>query len=671
MRVALITQCKPNTIENQVRAWAVCHVMGKYGFNTEVWNLKEEESSSSFFQRIRKKFLNNDEKQVVTQSFFESYHVPMKIYKTFEELKQTDGVADSYLSIGISDYESQRTEIKELTFITTDQKYKIERDPLFWLQEKDFEGFHITPEKNAGVVFDLQNLSKDREKQIQEFRRRLNEQWSVIGDYDGSGEQFQKHMERYLGAKKIVTNTAYGTMIALVFHIPFVYLSNGEGDPVVTILEELQFEKHIVKETEIKEESFAWEIEGSVMDTRLRRWRRVPLYDIEEGFHITCNEERVLCPTNILRKECYGCYACEKVCPTKAITMVEDKDGFPYPVTNEETCINCGACERACIRLKETNCMEEGFPRVRAANNKDLELREQVSSSGGVFPELCREIIEKRNGVVVGVAYDENMRVMSQIAETMEEAKKFCNSKYVKSQFAHNFPKVKELLQQGRYVLYTGVPCECASLRSYLKKDYDNLLVQEIMCHAGPSPKVFAQYIQSVEEAYGGKVVDFIFRDKREGWRWSKCKMAIIFEDGREFRDYTRLDDYFKAFFNDYLARPSCANCQFVGSHRCGDLTLGDFWGVQNVFPELYDNKGTSLVIINTEKGWNYWESIKDKFDVEKSRMREAFRYNHSKPSPYKEERVQFFHRIEGKTAKEVRDILFEYNNAPKKKKRH
>lgn len=152
--------------------------------------------------------------------------------------------------------------------------------------------------------------------------------------------------------------------------------------------------------------------------------------------------------------------------------------------------------------------MEEGFPKVRAVMNRKLDVRMGGSSSGAVFPELCKQFIEERNGVVVGVTYDENMQVVSKIAETLEEAKAFRNSKYVKSQFAQNFPKVKELLQQGRYVLYTGLPCECAALRSYLRKDYDNLLIQEILCHAGPAPRIFGGYIKALEEEHGSKVTN-------------------------------------------------------------------------------------------------------------------------------------------------------------------
>lgn len=674
MKVALITDSKVDKIDDQMRLWTVCHVMGKYGIEPEVWFIKNDKNKQnngegSFFQKLMKLFRKEEKIEVVVQSLLESKGISLKEYGSFDELKQADSTVDSYLFIQMQGKKEQLEELSQLQFITTDQKYGIKQDPIFWLQEKDLEQFQIKPEKNVGIVFDIQSPSKQQEKKVLQLREHIVGKVVNLERQGASEKELKRYIQRCAGASKFITNTALGAIIAIIYHVPFIYLAKEENDPIATILQELQLEKHIIQNDDILDDDFTWEVEPKVMDTRLRKWRRTPLYEIEEGFHMTSNEERVLCPTNILKKECYGCYACEKICPTKAITMVEDEEGFPYPVTNEETCIQCGACERACIRLKETKCVEEGFPRVRAANNKNTKIRQGISSSGGIFPELCREIIENRQGVVVGVAYDENMNVVSKIAQTMEEAKEFCNSKYVKSHFAHNFPKVKELLQQGRHVLYTGLPCECAALRSYLKKDYDNLLIEEILCHAGPSQKVFKQYIQSLEEIYGSKVVNFVFRDKKEGWRWSKCKMSITFEDGREFSDYTRLDDYFKAFFNDYLVRPSCSNCQFVGGHRCGDLTTGDFWGVQNEFPHLYDNKGTSLLIINTEKGWNYWQAIEDRFDVEKSRMKQAFRYNHSKPIAYKEERAQFFQRIKGKTSKEVGDILFEYNNAPQKRR--
>ena len=175
----------------------------------------------------------------------------------------------------------------------------------------------------------------------------------TVQNKDCTTKSFKAYLEAFKGAKKVITNTALGAIVAITHYIPFVYVEHGEKDLTAGILEGLKLESHIIrKNTSITEENFAWDIQAKTMNTRLRRWRRKPLYEIEEAFRITTNEERVLCPTNILKKECYGCYACEKVCPTKAITMVEDKDGFPYPVTNEETCINCGACERAWHRRR-------------------------------------------------------------------------------------------------------------------------------------------------------------------------------------------------------------------------------------------------------------------------------------------------------------------------------
>lgn len=672
MKVTLITDYRNNQLEEQVRTWTVCHVLEKYGLETAVWSMEkgevrnEQKEDASLFQKLGQLFRGNaKEEQEVLKDFLDTYGTIEKRCASLEELKAVDGTADSYISL-----RREKTEngILDLSFLTTDQKYVIRRDPLFWLQEKDFEVFDVSPSKQFDFVLDFDGKLDTR---VEAFTKQMNGTVHAVQNKDCTTKSFKAYLEALKGAKKVITNTALGAIVAITHYIPFVYVEHGEKDLTAGILEGLKLESHIIrKNASITEENFAWDIQAKTMNTRLRRWRRKPLYEIEEAFRITTNEERVLCPTNILKKECYGCYACEKVCPTKAITMVEDKDGFPYPVTNEETCINCGACERACIRLKESNCMEEGFPKVRAVMNRKLDVRMGGSSSGAVFPELCKQFIEERNGVVVGVTYDENMQVVSKIAETLEEAKAFRNSKYVKSQFAQNFPKVKELLQQGRYVLYTGLPCECAALRSYLRKDYDNLLIQEILCHAGPAPRIFGGYIKALEEEHGSKVTNFVFRDKQKGWHMSTCSVVITFENGKEIVEYAKFNDYFKAFLNDYLGRPSCSHCQFVASYRSGDLTVGDFWGIQNLYPKLYDNKGISLLMINTEKGWKYWQEIHERFVVQKSNMREAFKKNHSKPSPYKEERVQLFHKLEGKNPKEIAQLLHEYNNAIQENKK-
>lgn len=668
MKVSVIADYENDQLEKQLRTWAVAHIIEKYGIETEVWTkkIKQEEikqENPSLLKKLKQLFRNSETNnmQADTMEFLDKYLSHRKQYTTREEFKQVEGSIDAYVSILPTNFENN--ESMTLQFIKEQPKYAVQKDPLFWLNKQDFEGFLIQSRENGGIALCLQEPSKELLEIAKQFAKTSQEKVIELSDNSCYDNQFKNYMRTCMSAKKIITDTTLGAIIAITHHIPFVYLAREEQ--TVSILQQLKLDSHIIKHgQELKEENFVWDIEEKTMNTRLRRWRRKPLYEMEEGLHITDNEAKVLCPTNILKKECYGCYACEKVCPTNAITMIEDKDGFPYPVTNEETCIHCGACERACPRLKDTNCMEEGFPKVRAVMNRKLEVRMGGSSSGAVFPELCKEFIEKRQGVVVGVTYDENMKVVSKIAETLDEAKPFRNSKYVKSQFAQNFPKVKELLQQGRYVLFTGLPCECASLRSYLKKDYDNLLIQEILCHAGPPGKLFQNYVAALEEEHGSKVVDFVFRDKRHGWHMSKCSVAVTFENGKELVEYAKYNDYFKAFLNDYLGRPSCSHCQFVGSHRCGDITVGDYWGIQKVFPKLYDNKGISLLIINTQKGWNYWNEIHDRFVVEKSSMKTAFRKNHSKPSPYKEERVQLFHRLEGKSGCEVAKVLHEYNNA-------
>jgi ferredoxin len=466
-------------------------------------------------------------------------------------------------------------------------------------------------------------------------------------------------------AEYVITNSFHGTVFSIVYETPFVsMLHTNTGSRTVDLLKSLNLEAHLLYSATDFDDFNRFQIEDpEKLRKRILELRQTSLLFLLDALRNNDRQKIVACPTKIKKHECYGCYACKEICPTNAITMEEDKEGFRYPVVDEEKCIDCGACDKACIR-KTNHKIEytEKYPKVFSVMNKQEEVR-MKSSSGGIFPELARFVIEEKKGYVVGVKYDKDMKVVSSIADNMEEVKAFYGSKYVKSDFDGIYPQIKKLLQDSQTVLYSGLPCECAALRSYLKKDYENLYICEILCHAAPSPKIFKQYLDYLNKKFNSRVVNLTFRNKSTGWLIHKCSMIIDFENGKNLTVNSRKNNYFRAFLNDYISRPSCSSCEYTYKNRVGDITIGDFWGIKDIDPSMFDDKGVSLITINDDKGSKIWDNVKENFNYKESDMAKAFKKNHNKPSPFRLERLDVFDRLDKVP---IDDLLYEYNDLKK-----
>ena len=290
------------------------------------------------------------------------------------------------------------------------------------------------------------------------------------------------------------------------------------------------------------------------------------------------------------KKLCNGCGTCALKCPKNAIEMIEDDEGFLYPVINKTKCINCKICEKVCSNNNESKYNSDAYI---AINNSIDELN--FSSSGGVFYILARYTIENR-GVVFGVTYDENLNAIHKYAETLSECKDFCGSKYVRSDLKDTYKEAKGFLDVGRIVLYTGTACQLNGLKKYLGKEYDNLILCDILCHANPSPKVFKLYKENIEKKYGKVIKNINFRAKETGW---KNQVPLIeFTDGDKIEEYT----YFNAFVKEMINRESCYNCVFASKYRITDFTIADFWGIEKIDNTIDEKAGVSLLLINSEK---------------------------------------------------------------------
>lgn len=339
------------------------------------------------------------------------------------------------------------------------------------------------------------------------------------------------------------------------------------------------------------------------------------------------------------KADCCGCGACVAACPKKCIEMKMDSEGFVYPVVDEAKCITCGKCLRVCpIKNHEKN---NDIQKIYALKNKN-ELTRATSSSGGTFFELASAVINN-GGVVFGCAMNNELVAEHIAVNDIAELQKLKSSKYVQSNVKDTYRETKELLNSGISVLYSGTPCQIAGLKNYLGKDYDNLMLIDVLCHGVPSPKVLRDYIGMLEKRFEAKAVSIDFRCKKKGWK--RLYIEVDFENGKKYFVFSGYDRYLSMFLNNMSLRPSCYECKFTTVHRQGDITLGDFWGIGRKYPERDDDKGISLVMLNTQKGSEIFNIIKDKFDIFESDIETAAagQLTLSKPTPKNPNRDAFY----------------------------
>lgn len=302
------------------------------------------------------------------------------------------------------------------------------------------------------------------------------------------------------------------------------------------------------------------------------------------------------------REHCTGCSACANVCPARAIQMVVAEDGFAYPEIGASHCTNCGMCRKVCPELSKVELYSRPIEShaVMAAD----EVR-AVSSSGGVFSLLAESCLEG-GGVVYGAAFDDKLQLRHIRVASVIGLGALRGSKYLQSAIGYSFRQVREDLNMGRKVLFVGTPCQIAGLRNYLRHDFENLLLVDLICHGVPSQKAFDAYLK--EQSPDDPVVGYDFRNKRDGWGGAYLLLLLLLSGKKIYRKDAD-DDYMCAFLSGLMLRPSCYNCQYAQMRRVGDITIGDYWGAGNEAKEDDDKKGTSLVFLNTPKAELFWKN--------------------------------------------------------------
>lgn len=332
------------------------------------------------------------------------------------------------------------------------------------------------------------------------------------------------------------------------------------------------------------------------------------------------------------KSKCCGCNACVQRCPKQCMSMREDEEGFLYPFIDTTSCIECGLCEKVCPVISQN---EDKKPlKVYAAINPNGNIRKN-SSSGGIFSMLAQYILSKE-GVVFGAKLNNKQEVVHDYCETQEGLSAFRGSKYVQSRIGNSYKQVETFLKAGRKVLFSGTSCQITGLHKYLRKEYENLLTIDVVCHGVPSPLVWKKYCDEIllkkigaENALNQQAASDIrisFRDKSDGWK--KYNLLVKNENNTLYKECFRENTFMRIFLRNISLRPSCYACPAKSGKSGSDITLADFWGIECYYPQMDDDKGTSLVMLNTEKGFETFMQMKCK--IQEATYIQALKHNPS-----------------------------------------
>lgn len=316
----------------------------------------------------------------------------------------------------------------------------------------------------------------------------------------------------------------------------------------------------------------------------------------------------------VLENKCCGCLACKNVCPNDAITT-EFRNGFCYPFVHDDKCIHCGLCIDVCPIFNTTELLKhENNSNTYIGFNKNSSINRH-STSGGIFPELSMAVYTQ-GGYIYGAIFDNELKVIHVRADDIADAKKFSKSKYVQSDISGIYSMISDDLNRGKKVLFSGTPCQCASIKKFLnsrKINQYNLYLVDILCYGVPSPKVFLDHLGYIEKKFAS-VVEYDFRDERNGRTQNYIHSALL-SDGTELYDNDLLQAFHRLYGNRLNMRESCFSCPFATVKRCTDITIGDCWGTKKIEMDFKSQNGVSQIHINTSKGNYLWNLCKDHID--------------------------------------------------------
>lgn len=355
------------------------------------------------------------------------------------------------------------------------------------------------------------------------------------------------------------------------------------------------------------------------------------------------------------KSACCGCTACANICPKGAIEMAPDEEGFLYPSVDKNSCVECGLCDRVCpIRQKRESKPKKVESYVLRAKANDVLMN---STSGGFVTPLAEYVLEQ-NGMVCAAAYDMDFTVKHIFVNSNGGGYRLDNirgSKYVQSGLADCYKKIKGYLEQKKMVCFIGTTCQVSGLKSFLRKDYEELITVDLVCHGVPSPKLWSKYLDYQKNQYHSEIREISFRNKTYGYH--SGTMKIRFSNGKTYFGSARVDYMLKSFFREIASRPSCYQCRFKMINRCSDYTIYDCWHATQLVENLQDDdRGYTNVIVQSEKGKKILNQIQDRYELYPADTEKAVELDGimvEKSAIPHSKRQEFYKGIDGRTLPE------------------
>lgn len=585
---------------------------------------------------------------------------------TEQNLQRFDAISvrdDFSKRICEEDFHVPATIVLDPVFLCPREKFdELIRESHFLIDGEYIFAYILDP--NAKVGTSIEKIAEFSGKKVIVVFDEISDKekcWDTLGINDKNVDYLaeptvQEWLCLFQNAKFVITDSFHGSCFSIIYRKPFIVLKNSKrgGSRFDHLLGGLGLQRQMVETPEAiadrfytmgleyeigydeiydvieKQRNFSLEWLKTAIDapktdlkqTKINDKKGLVPYIGNDSYLNKAKEAYHVCSQN----KCTGCSACANVCPQKVIVMKPDNEGFLYPEINEkDKCSECNLCKKTCPVLNPTQKIKENKEPlvVYAAYSLDNETR-YMSTSGGAFSEFAKYVLGN-NGICYGAAYDDNFTVKHIRISDISELDKIRQSKYYQSVIDTNlYSQVKIDLLERKLVLFCGTPCQTAGLSGYLKKDYDNLIIVDFICHSVSSEKAFKSYLSELEGKYGTKATKIWFKNKENGWH--HFSQRIDFGDKTYINPWVK-DDYMKGFLKYKLfQRPSCHNCQFKGFKRSADATLGDFWGLKWNDPSITDNQenGVSVIMLHTEKVKKIFdENIKQKMFFEEHNLNE------------------------------------------------